>query len=375
MATTAQVLRAVCPNGRPDLMDGFAQELDRSGEAHGLGADHALRRAHFIAQCAHESDGFRTFQEYASGQAYEGRKDLGNTKRGDGKLFKGRGPIQITGRANYQRFGSLIGVDLIRDPSAAARPDVGTKLALAYWDDRNLSAYADRDDVRAVTKRINGGYNGIEQRRAYLARAKAALGMQDPPVAAAQPVGLLSAGIAEPPAQGKVKVVQERLDSLGYHMVGTPDGQIGPRTVAALSAFQAENDLPVTGALDATTEEALWSADPHLVPDERANGKPGDSKILKTATKLRNGAAVGGVGGGALLQAIPDSPDAVLDKAEQAHSYFARVQALLSPLSWVRDFVMEHPGLVLMAGSAVVVGLAHVIYSRRLEDYRTGRVP
>jgi putative chitinase len=369
------ILKAICPGGRPDLMEGFAAELERSGDTHGLGADHPLRRAHFMAQCAHESDGFRTFQEYASGAAYEGRKDLGNVKRGDGALFKGRGPIQITGRANYQRFGQALGIELVRDPVQAARPDIGTKIALAYWDDRGLSVAADRDDIRTVTKRINGGYNGLAQRQQYLARAKAALGLQEPPPAAAQPLGLLGGGLVEPPAQGKVKAVQERLEALGYHMVGQPDGQIGPRTIAALSAFQAENDIPVSGELDPVTENALWSADPHLVPDERAFGKPADSSILKTAAKLRNGAAVGGVGGGALLQAMPTDPGAILDKAEQAHSYWSRVQGLLSPFAGLKSFVTANPGLVLMAGAAVVIALAHLIYKARLADFRTGKTP
>lgn len=131
-----------------------------------------LRLSHFFAQLAHESGSFRYMEEIASGAAYEGRKDLGNTLAGDGKLFKGRGPIQITGRANYQRFGRLIGIDIEAVPTLAANPSIGLHLALEYWRDRKLNALADADDVVAITKAINGGVNGLADRRAQLVKAK-----------------------------------------------------------------------------------------------------------------------------------------------------------------------------------------------------------
>ena len=89
-----------------------------------------LRKTAFLAQLAHESAELRFMEEIASGAAYEGRKDLGNTQPGDGKRYKGRGPIQLTGRANYKKFGDLLGLDLVNNPTIAATPEVGFRVAL-----------------------------------------------------------------------------------------------------------------------------------------------------------------------------------------------------------------------------------------------------
>jgi Predicted chitinase len=132
----------------------------------------ALRLAHFLAQLIHESGSFRYMEEIASGQAYEGRKDLGNVNPGDGKLFKGRGPIQITGRANYRRYGKKIGIDIERHPEIAALPSIGLHLALEYWKANGLNTLADADNVLGITKLINGGTNGLADRKAHLAKVK-----------------------------------------------------------------------------------------------------------------------------------------------------------------------------------------------------------
>ncbi len=134
-----------------------------------------LRAAHFLGQVCHESDGFCTTVEYASGQAYEGRADLGNTQPGDGPRYKGRGLIQLTGRSNYQTYGAKLGIDLMNKPELAAEPKIALIIACQFWKQRDLNSPADKDDIITITKRINGGLNGLEQRRAYVAKAKAAL--------------------------------------------------------------------------------------------------------------------------------------------------------------------------------------------------------
>lgn len=134
--------------------------------------DSNLRLAHFLAQVGHESGSFKYMEEIASGSAYEGRADLGNICPGDGKRYKGRGPIQITGRSNYRSFGRQIGIDIERHPELAAIPSIGLHLACAYWGNRNLNALADADDVEAITRKINGGLNGLADRKSRLTAMK-----------------------------------------------------------------------------------------------------------------------------------------------------------------------------------------------------------
>ncbi|MDY7229779.1 peptidoglycan-binding protein [Hyalangium rubrum] len=125
------------------------------------------RQAAFLAQLAHESGELRFFEEIASGEAYEGRKDLGNTEPGDGPRYKGRGPIQLTGRSNYRTAGRALGIDLEGNPTRAADLDIGFRVAGWYWKGRGLNALADAGDFREITRRINGGFNGLAQREAY----------------------------------------------------------------------------------------------------------------------------------------------------------------------------------------------------------------
>lgn len=134
-----------------------------------------LRLAHFLSQVGHESLSFTYSEEIASGSAYEGRVDLGNTERGDGVRFKGRGLIQLTGRSNYEAYGRHIGVDLLKkgnEELVAKVPRYAVGVAFWFWQKRNLNRYADADDIHAITRRVNGGFNGLEERIYYLQRAK-----------------------------------------------------------------------------------------------------------------------------------------------------------------------------------------------------------
>ncbi|WP_434379928.1 peptidoglycan-binding protein [Melittangium boletus] len=169
-----QQLRSIMPH----LSDARAREclphLNRAMAEAGINTP--KRQAAFLAQLAHESGEFRYFEELASGAAYEGRKDLGNTQPGDGVRFKGRGPIQLTGRANYRAAGQALGIDLENNPKRAADVDVGFRTAAWFWNSRNLNSYADAGNFDAITKRVNGGYNGKASRDAYYARARGVLG-------------------------------------------------------------------------------------------------------------------------------------------------------------------------------------------------------
>lgn len=138
-----------------------------------------LRQAHFLAQLGHESGSLRYVRELASGKAYEGRKDLGNVQPGDGVMYKGRGLIQLTGRANYEAFNGFLDddVDVVKHPAKVEEPELATLVAGWFWWKNSLNKLADKDDVVAVTKRVNGGTNGLEDRKGHLSRAKKVLGV------------------------------------------------------------------------------------------------------------------------------------------------------------------------------------------------------
>lgn len=125
----------------------------------------------FMAQIAHESDGFRTTEEYASGKAYEGRADLGNVDIGDGVKFKGRGLIQLTGRANYEYFSRILGKPLSAYPETVSGFPLALEVSCLFWKIKDLNKLADEGNFEKITKRINGGLNGYEQRLDYLERA------------------------------------------------------------------------------------------------------------------------------------------------------------------------------------------------------------
>lgn len=120
-------------------------------------------QAIFLAQVDHESGGFQYLEEIASGAAYEGRSDLGNTQSGDGTRFKGRGYIQLTGRSNYQTYGDILGIDLVNNPQLAATPENAAKLAVAYWNNRVKGSGA-HTNIESASVAVNGGYNGYQDR-------------------------------------------------------------------------------------------------------------------------------------------------------------------------------------------------------------------
>ena len=131
-----------------------------------------LRSRMWLAQVGHESASLRYFEEIASGAAYEGRADLGNTQPGDGVRYKGRGPIQITGRYNYTAAGAALALDLVGQPTLAADPQHAFRVSAWWWQTHGLNPISDTADVTAATKRINGGTNGLADRQQRYARCK-----------------------------------------------------------------------------------------------------------------------------------------------------------------------------------------------------------
>lgn len=173
MPSLAEWMNKICP----------AYEIDTSQEY-----------AHFLAQACHETDHFKTLREYASGAAYEGRTDLGNKRPGDGVKYKGRGIFQTTGRNNYLQLGIIKGHrDLfINNPELLEEPEYAVWSACEYWKTRGLNDIANHADTDILKKKykqriievspvefisitINGGYNGMDDRKKYYSIAKTVL--------------------------------------------------------------------------------------------------------------------------------------------------------------------------------------------------------
>ena len=167
------VLAALMPDATAVAVSHYFRPLCEGMDANGIHTP--LRKAHFLSQLGHESCDLRYCEELADGAAYEGRTDLGNTHPGDGPKFKGRGLIQITGRFNYSAFGRHKERDFLTTANyelLAKDPSLAVDVSCWFWTKHGLNALADADDVRAVTKVINGGYNGFADREARLLRAK-----------------------------------------------------------------------------------------------------------------------------------------------------------------------------------------------------------
>jgi len=191
------IIRALAPSAHLVYREAFARAVDLPATP--------LRLAHFLAQCCHETNGLRILREslhYTSAEriaavwpkrfptpasaapfvrnpsalaekVYGGR--MGNVSPGDGWRYIGRGLLQLTGREAYRLIGDRISVNLEANPDLACLEDHALPVALAVWRWKGCDVAADADDLEGVTKRINGGYIGLEDRRAWLARAKAVL--------------------------------------------------------------------------------------------------------------------------------------------------------------------------------------------------------
>ncbi|MFK7670954.1 glycoside hydrolase family 19 protein [Pseudomonas lundensis] len=172
MTITPQQLLQILPNAG-QVSGVFAPVLNTAMNRYQIVG--AKRVAAFIAQIGHESGQLKYVKEIwgptAAQARYEGRADLGNTHSGDGSKFRGRGLIQITGRANYKACGEALGLDLIRQPELLEKPQHACMSAAWFWASRGLNTMADAGQFDKITQRINGGQNGAVDRQALYARA------------------------------------------------------------------------------------------------------------------------------------------------------------------------------------------------------------
>jgi predicted chitinase len=147
------------------------------------GINTKLRVAAFLAQIGHECGEFKYKEEIWGPTEAQKRyeppstlaKKLGNTEKGDGYKYRGRSVLQLTGKSNYAKFGKILGIDLVDFPDKAAEWDTGFKIAAAYWNDRKINDPADIGDFKEVTRRVNGGANGLLDRQKFYDRALAIL--------------------------------------------------------------------------------------------------------------------------------------------------------------------------------------------------------
>lgn len=173
----SKTLKKAIPAATWANIDKFLSPLNQAMEDHNINTP--MRIAHFLAQIAWESGSLKYVEEIASGAAYEGRKDLGNTEPGDGVRFKGRGLIQITGRANYKKYGDSLGLDFTHDWKwrLVAEPFYAADSAAWFWETHELNELADKDEFTKITKIINGSTITVKKRLPCLRSAKIATGL------------------------------------------------------------------------------------------------------------------------------------------------------------------------------------------------------
>lgn len=416
MARIIDIVLAVAPKAASPYREAFKQfGDDLLGQFDLTTAD---RVAHFLARCISETGGFTTLVESAAytranlatqwdrgnghkqfrtkaemvsyagrpeelfNRWYGNRMGNGGPASGDGYRYRGRGPLQTTGKAAYRKYGARMGVDLVADPDLILDPRYILLPSLYEWQDGRLNTYADKDDAMSIARIINVGTvrtaqipNGYKDQLAALRRVKAAikrLGWEPGAVEPSRPApappadALDTAAPIDPDdglSKGEIEALQQRLRDLGYSEVGRVDGKWGPRTVAAVSAFQATSGLPVTGDLDKSTAAALTTAPPRPVSESRATTtaatmrQHGD-KVAKASFLNKVYSAVAGFFA-LIFGAAQESGTAV---------------GYLSP---VREFVTDVPPMVwfgaVAAVAAVIWWQANRAERAAVADVRSGR--
>jgi putative chitinase len=246
-----------------------------------------LRIAHFLSQALHETGGFRILREnmnysalrllaifgvnrhsaaiteaeaykltrdpeaiaervYGIGNPHKAR-ELGNIHPGDGFRYRGNGIMQITGRNNHRRMGTACGIDFESNPDLVTAPDHALKPALQVWTECNLNVFADKNDIRTITRRINGGFTGFTDREAWFNKIWPILKEIN------QPDEPWKAGNED----DYVKWLQESLNDLGTHPKLNVDGRYGPKTKQAVRDFQAAVGIKIDGIAGPVTEAAI----------------------------------------------------------------------------------------------------------------------
>lgn len=272
----------------PNAKDNYLEAIRRGEplfEEHGITTP--LRMAHFLAQALHETGGFRVLRESMSYSAQRlveifgvhrhsakitpseavelaGNQEaiaervyglgnprmasiLGNTQPGDGFRYRGNGVLQTTGRGNHRRMGEACGIDFEGNPDLVTAPEHALEPALHEWTEGALNSFADKNNIRTITRRINGGFNGLAEREAWFVKL--------------WPL-LRDNSIPEEPWEAsdeddRVRWLQKALNDLGADPKLDVDGRYGPATRRAVKDFQAAEGLAVDGIAGPVTKAAI----------------------------------------------------------------------------------------------------------------------
>jgi putative chitinase len=295
MLTLTQ-LKSIFPRAQMADLNAFVSFGEDALKSSGI-LDGVTRLQYFLAQLGHESNGLTNREENLNYSAtrlmeiwpgrfptmeiaeqydrnpeklanfvYGGR--LGNVNPGDGYRYRGRGYIQLTGRETYREIGRIAGLDLEAHPELASKPENAVKIACAYWTWKGLNAACDVADFTGVTKKINGGTNGLSDRLDWLKKVKSVVATAQPstpatdtapkPAKPAPPLPRPKPTVEQPESLSNPAVLeaQKKLTRLGYYK-GVLNGIYDQMLRAALWAFQKDEDLPQTGRLDTRTRQEL----------------------------------------------------------------------------------------------------------------------
>jgi putative chitinase len=285
MLRSVEILQKVAPKAFPNYVRAFENGEDLLRNA---GISSPIRISHFLAQMMQETGGGTVLREnlryttpqrildifgvghhsaairpeelpglvgnpealaervYGLGNPLKA-DELGNTRPGDGYLFRGGGVLQTTGGANYKHMGDRVGADFYGTPDLIVDPRYALQPALFEWSDKDLNAAADRNDIRTITRAINGGYIGLAGRQHWF-----------------DTIWPVASGSATPPpawqaaaADDSTRWLQESLNHLGVQPQLLVDGRYGPATTAAVKWFQGIAGIPVDGVAGAVTLAAV----------------------------------------------------------------------------------------------------------------------